>query len=228
MVDRQFEPEATLFRAPLDVASGIHQLWLDERLANRHPARREKRVRHRAADEERVDAGYQVLDDLELVRHLCAAEDGDERPLGTLEHAAEVLYFLRHQQTGGYLRDVMNDPFGGGVGAVSRAEGIVDVHVSERGELAGELGVVFLFFRMEAQVFEQNDTTRTGFLDGSTRRLTDGVLGKNNGSAEQFRQAIGHRLQRVLGIGLSLRSPEMGRQNEGFRPLLQRALDGRQ
>ena len=219
VIDRQFEPEAALFRAPLDVPRGIHQLGLDERLADRHPARLEKRVRHRAADEQRVDAGYQVLDDLELVRHLRAAEDGHERPLGTLEHAAEILDFLRHQQSGRRLRDVMDNPFCGGVRAVRRAEGVVDVHVGERGELAGEVGVVLLLFRMEAQVFEQHDTARTGLLDrarraGSPMASSAKTTGRPSSSAS--RSATG--FSEYSGLGLPFGRPEVGRQNDGCAP----------
>ena len=39
------------------------------------PMRLEERVRHRAADQQAIDARDQVLDDLDLVRHLGAAED---------------------------------------------------------------------------------------------------------------------------------------------------------
>ena len=64
-----------------------------------------------------------------------------------LEHAAEVLDLLRHQQPGRRFADVMDDALGGRVGAVSGAERIVDVDVGERGELLRERGVVLFFFR---------------------------------------------------------------------------------
>ena len=51
--------------------------------------------------------------------------------------------------------DEVGDAFGGGVGAVGAAEGVVDVDVAERGELLGEGGIVGFFFGVEAEVFEQ-------------------------------------------------------------------------
>ena len=44
------------------------------------PLRLQERVGHGAADQERVDLVDQVLDHLDLVGDLGAAEDGDERP----------------------------------------------------------------------------------------------------------------------------------------------------
>ena len=53
-------------------------------------------------------------------------------PLRALEHAAEVLDLLRHQQPGRRLLDVMDDALGRGVRAVRRAERVVDVDVGEQ------------------------------------------------------------------------------------------------
>ena len=172
---------------------------LDERLADRHAARLEERVGHRAADEQRVDARDQVLDDLELVRHLRAAEDRDERPVGMLEHAAEVLDFRRHQQPGGRLLDVMDDALGRRVRAMRRAEGVVDVDVGERRELARERRVVLLFLGVEPQVLEQDDAARRRRLRsplcaGSPMQSSANTTGRS----EQLRQVVRDRLQRVL------------------------------
>ena len=81
VIDRQLERAGRAPWRALDVARRVEQVVLDERLADRQPARLEERVGHRAADEQRVDAGEQVLDHLELVGDLRAAEDRDERPL---------------------------------------------------------------------------------------------------------------------------------------------------
>ena len=45
----------------------------------------------------------QILDDLDLVRDLRAAQDRDERPLRRFERVAEVAQLLLHQQSGGRL-----------------------------------------------------------------------------------------------------------------------------
>ena len=85
------------------VARGVELVVLDQRLADGLAHRLEERVGHGAADEQRVHARHQVLDHLDLVRHLGAAQDGDERPLRVLERLAEVAELLLHQQAGAGL-----------------------------------------------------------------------------------------------------------------------------
>ena len=53
----------------------------------------------------------------------------------------------------------VGDALGAGVGPVGGAEGVVDVHIGERRQLAGELGVVALLARLEADVLEQQQLT---------------------------------------------------------------------
>ena len=64
------------------------------------PLGAEERVGHAAADEQRVDARQQALDDLDLVRDLGPAQHGHERPLRRLEGHAEVAQLLLHEQAG--------------------------------------------------------------------------------------------------------------------------------
>ncbi len=81
MIHGQLERDARRL-GPLDQAlGGADELVFDERLADRPALRLEERVGHGAADEQRIDLAEQVLDDLELVRDLGAAEDRDERTL---------------------------------------------------------------------------------------------------------------------------------------------------
>lgn len=47
--------------------------------------------RHGAADDQRVDFVEQVVDQLDLVGDLGAAEDGEEGPRGVLERLGEIL-----------------------------------------------------------------------------------------------------------------------------------------
>ena len=129
----------------LELARLVEQIVLDQRLADRDAARLEEGVGHGAADAERVDLAEQVLDDVDLVGHLGAAEDRDERALGVVQRLAEIVDLLVHQQAGGGHRHVLDHALGGGVGAVRGAEGVVDVDVAELGELLGEAGVVLFF-----------------------------------------------------------------------------------
>ena len=61
---------------------------LEQALAHRVALGDEEGVGHAAADDERVDLVHQVLEHLDLARHLGAADDRRERVLGRLEQAA--------------------------------------------------------------------------------------------------------------------------------------------
>ena len=65
-------------RAP---ARGLEALLLAQRVADVVALRLEEREAHRAADEDPVGAGQERLEHADLVGHLGAADDGDERPL---------------------------------------------------------------------------------------------------------------------------------------------------
>ena len=91
MIDRQLEPHLLGGRGLLDLARVVQLVVLDERLADRVAARLEERVGHRAADDQRVDAADHVLDHVDLVRHLCAAEDHDEGGRRVFQFFAEEL-----------------------------------------------------------------------------------------------------------------------------------------
>ena len=82
VVDRQHADRPAVPRAAAQQLAGQADLvLLDERPAGRLPCGAQERVRHRAADQQRVHALEQAADDLDLVRDLGAAEDRDERPL---------------------------------------------------------------------------------------------------------------------------------------------------
>ena len=78
-----------------------------------------------------IDARNQVLDHLDLVRHLGAAEDGHERAGRGFERLAEVLQLLLHQQPGAGRRHQPDQRFHRRVRAVGGAEGVVHVDVAQ-------------------------------------------------------------------------------------------------
>ena len=88
VIDRKLEPNAPRFRARNHRRGAWQPVVLDQRRADRKALRFEKRVGHRAADDERVHLAQQVLDDLDLVRHFRAAEDGHERSRRLLDRLA--------------------------------------------------------------------------------------------------------------------------------------------
>ena len=111
---------------------------------------------HLAADEHFVCAAAEIPQHSELVLHLRAAGDEQERPLDVAEQAPEVLE-LGEQQQAGVRRQELRDPDRRGVRAVSRAERIVDEEVAALRELAGELGVVLRLAGVETGVLEHLD-----------------------------------------------------------------------
>ena len=120
-------------------------------------ARGDERVAHRAADEDGVGELEEALDDADLVGHLRAAENRDERALGGAEDPRERRDLALEQQPGGGARDVVHDALGGRVRAVGGAEGVVDVGVGERGEARRQRGVVRRLAGLVADVLEHDD-----------------------------------------------------------------------
>ena len=116
----------------------------------------QERVRHAAADDERVHLGGQHLEHLELVRHLGAPDDGHERPGRPLQDPAQDLDLPGEAQAR-RAREEPGRPHDRGVGPVGGAEGLVHVGVEAGDEALHEGGVVGLLARIEAQVLGQLD-----------------------------------------------------------------------
>ena len=60
-----------------------------------------ERVGHGAADQERVDLGHEMLDDLDLVGDLGAAEDRHQGTVGALGDLGKRLDLFLHEEAGG-------------------------------------------------------------------------------------------------------------------------------
>ena len=99
------------------------------------PCGGEEGEQHAAADEQRVDARKQVLDDAELVADLRAAEDDRVRTLGVLGEAVEHVELLLDQAAGGRRQD-LGELVDARLLAVHDAEAVRDERVAEFGELA--------------------------------------------------------------------------------------------
>ncbi len=78
----------------------VHAVGLGEALADRLALGEQERVGHAAPEDEHVDVAEEMVDDLDLVRHLGSAKDGGKRPLGRLEELREHLDLALHQQAG--------------------------------------------------------------------------------------------------------------------------------
>ena len=213
-----------------DRARRLDLVFFDERLAGADVLRAEEGVRHRAADDQAVDLSEHVLDDLDLVRHFRAAEDGDERVVGRLERVTEIPQLLLHEEAGGGAREVARHRVDRRVRAVRRAERIVDVFVRQRRERFGERGIVLLLFGMKSKVLEEHDATTAGrvrAIDCLLRLVADRILRERDRLAECLREPIGHRPQAHLRIRFALRPSEMARK-DWCRALIDRVRDRRQ
>ena len=195
---------------------------------------------HAAADDEQVDLVEQVVDQLDLVADLGAAEDGEEGTLGLLEGLGEVFELLLHEETGGLLGEVNADH--GAVATVGGAEGVVDEDVAERGEALAELldiGLVgldlvalsilaaTLLLSVEAQVLEKHNSAVGGLVDGLLSSLTDTVVGEGDLlAAKELLELSNNGLERVLGVDLAVGAAKVGHQDDGFGAILDSVLDG--
>ena len=96
------------------------------------------------------------VEDADLVGHLGAADDRDERALRVLEDPGERRD-LALEQPPRRRRQQVRDRLGGGVRAVRGAERVVDVDVGERRVALGQLGVVLGLPRLVADVLDHHD-----------------------------------------------------------------------
>ena len=103
---------------------------------------------------------------------------------------------------------------GGGVRAVRRAERVVDVHVPERRQLAGERRVVLLLLGVEADVFQEHDVARPSW---PSPRLPPAGPTQSGArvdlASQQLGEPRGDRREAVLLVRL-LRPAEMAHEDE--------------
>ncbi len=185
-----------------------------------------KRVRHRAADQERVRLFHQRFDDADLVGHLRAPKDDHEGPRGFGKFSLEVFEFLLHEQPRGRFGEVSCHARRGRVGAVRRTERIVDVHVAQTRQRLRENGVVRFLLVVKTHVFEQHDLARRERIRAFFDAFADAVRAELHGRTEQFRQPFGHGFERILRHGLTLRTAEV-RHEDDLGPASAQILDGR-
>ena len=160
-------------------------------------------VCHAAADDERVALADEALDDADLVGHFRAAEDGDEGTHGVLHRTAQELELLLDEKAadGDGSKAVLRDARGGGVRAMRGAEGVVDVDVTEIGELLAKLLAVLLLARVETGVLEQHALAVLERRDLLVSVLAHEVGGESNLAGEDLGKPVGDGLQgELLGV----------------------------
>ena len=185
---------------------------LRERSSDRAALGEEERVRHTAADGERVDLWHERAQHIDLRAHLGATDNREERPAGIGEQPAERVQLLFEQQSGVGGEEARHS-LGRGVCAMRRPERVVHVRVETVRETPREIGIVRLLLGVEAHIFEERDVTRLHRADRSLDIRPDAFGQERHDPAEQLSNASRDRRERELRIG-SLRASEMRDQAE--------------
>lgn len=168
-----------------------------------------------------------VIDELNLVGDLGTTKDGQERPLRALKRLREEVELLLDEETSSTLREL--DANHGRVCTVSGTERVVHVDVAEVGESLTELGNLgrvglglvallvldgTLLFDVETEIFEENDRTVFGGGNGLLDVGTDAIVEEDDGLADEFRELVGNGFEGVFGVDFSVRTSEMGHQDD--------------
>ena len=138
------------------------ELLFHERFPDLNTLRLQECEDHPAADDERIHLLCEIPDHRDLRRHLRPADDRDERSLGIVERLAHDFELFSDQKAAD-ARQNAGDPLGRRMSPVRRSKGIVDIYIREGRELFRESGIVLLFLRMEADVFEHHDLSAHHF-----------------------------------------------------------------
>ena len=201
VVDREEQVDPLRLRPLEELPREVELVRLDQALPDRDLLRLEEGVGHGAADEHGVRLGDQVLEHLDLVGDLGAAEERHERALRRAERLPEVLDLLDDEEAGRLLLDERGHAGRRGVGAVGRAEGVVDVDVAERRQLAAEASSFFSSSGWKRRFSSRRTCPSLRSLDQLPDAVADAVVGEDHVLAEQLREAHRGRLERELRRG---------------------------
>ena len=180
------------------------------------PLRLEEREAHRAADEDPVGGLQEGLEHADLVRHLRAADDRDERSLGGGEDALER-GDLALEQAPGRARQQVRHGLRGGVRAVRGPERVVDVDLGQRRVALRQAGIVLRLARLEADVLQHHEIAVGHVVERG---------GEHHLLAQQLGEPVRRGPQRELLLA-ALRPAEVRGQQQPRAPLAQ-LLQGRQ
>src|SRR5215471_5627724 len=110
--------------------------------------------------------------------------------------------------------------------AVSRAEGIVDVYVSQGSEGTRKAWIVFLLFFMKTEILQHNDPVAG--VSHQVFYFSSHTIGcQDNGLLELAFQVLPHRSETVFGDDFAVGPSKMG-SNDQLPSALLDQLDGRQ
>ena len=173
----------------------------------------EEGVGHRAADHEPVDFVEQAVDDGDLVGDFRSAEDGDERPFRVFHRLGEKEYLLGEEHPR-RARQNRRDARGGGMRPVHGAEGVLHEDVGQAGQLLRKSRIVRFFFRMETQIFKQENAARRERLGQRFDFSTNAVGGHLDRPTQKFLETLGRGFEAVFRRWLSFGTSEVRAEDE--------------
>ncbi len=143
-------------------------------------------------------------------------EDGDKWPLGIADCFTEKLQLFLDQHTNHprLARHRLRHTKGARMLAMGRAKGVIDINIAEPGQLFGEVGIVLLFFLMEAEIFQQKNITVFQLSGEFVDFRADAVRRERHRLVQQFGQSAGGRLERIPRLRAAFGTAEMAHENE--------------
>ena len=212
VVGREQQATAVVAGRGGDATGVLDAIRLVAGVADRLAAGGHERVRHGAADREHVGVRRQGVEHGDLVGHLGAAQQ-DQQRAGRFADDLQVAELGDHEVTGRPPRQPLGDAHGGRVRPVGGAEGVVHVDVREVREGLGEVRVVPLLAGVEAEVLEQQDLAVRELAHGVRGPLADAFFAEGDAAAEELGEARRHRAQGHLRHALPLGSAQMRRRD---------------
>ena len=214
-IDRQQELYALGLGLRQHVLAVVDLRLVEQALADLQALRLEEGEGHAAADDQGVDLLEQVLDDVQLVRDLRAAQDGDERTVGVLQRLAHDGKLLADEVAGHARAEELRDALGGAVRAMAGAERVIHIAVGQGSQVLGEVLDVLGLLLAEAGILQEHDVAVLHRGDGRPGVLAHDVvvIGKHDGLAQVLGEALGHGRQGELGLRAVLRLAQMAAQD---------------
>ena len=157
---------------------------------------------------------------------LGSADDGSERTLRLADGALQVVELLLEKEAGNGRREELGDTSSGGVSAVSSSEGIVYIHVEGSSKLLGEVLVVLLLLRVEANILKKAVLAILEVVDDTRGLLANAILGHSAGLGKELSKASTAGSERVLVLRTALGAAKMGRDCD-TGAVVEEVLDGR-
>ena len=187
-----------------------------------------KGISHTAADDDGIALVDQIRNHTDLVRHLSATQNGNQRALGICQCTAHKLDLLLDQVAAG-SRQVRSHTGGGAMGTVCSAECVVHKQVCQRSQLLGEVLLVLGLLCTVTHILQQHHLAVLQVGSHLLSIVTDYilVLSQRHIHAQVLAQALGHGSQAELRLILALGSAQVGAQNH-LGALLHQVLNGGQ